>query len=108
VSAPNRNAQRDESWDPIITPYLLRILSSRSDFAIKLRTGEVFRFQIAELCGHLRDPWLILRGVRREQCFGVPEEYAWGNDVQIRYADVVWITFQPEECSARSAPSSKA
>jgi len=108
VSAPNRNPQQAENWDPIITPYLLRILSARSDFAIKLRTGEVFRFQIAELCGHVRDPWLLLRGVRREHCLGVPKEYAWENDVQIRYADVVWITFRPEESSALSVPPSKA
>lgn len=81
-------------------PALLKALIDSFDYALKLRTGEIFRFQEATLHGE----WLHLRtGESREgndfRRYGgnkVPYPYPFDRGVDVRVADIVWIADAPE------------
>lgn len=81
----------DGQMNPGLPAALWKACCDSFDYAIKLRTGEVFRFTDAELI----DPeWVLISGLDHyENMF--PKEFNFERGLQVRLSDIVWVADAP-------------
>lgn len=95
TTANNQLLQDKRELEAVVgSAALVKACMDPFDYAMKLRTGEVLRF---EHCRIINKDWIHLTGVdRRDQLKDVQIAYSAERGVDVRISDIVWVMDAPE------------